>query len=103
MPGSMRCRRSGIAIRRREERMRWKRKASTPGAAKTRPDSLRHRWRALPRLLRLLWELGPREVLLMAGFDFVNGLLPIVRVAVLLRLIDSALAAAEGKTPWTRA
>ena len=44
------------------------------------------RWRYLPRLLRLLWELGPREMMLLALFSLAGGLLPSAAYARTRRL-----------------
>ena len=39
-------------------------------------DSFRGRWRNLPRLVKLLWEVGPRELATIAGFSVLSGLVP---------------------------
>jgi ABC-type multidrug transport system fused ATPase/permease subunit len=76
--------------------------ASNSAAAKGTSDAngWRGRWRYLPRLLRLLWELGPREVTLIGTLAAGSGVVPVLRVATLLRLVNDAVAAAVGKAPW---
>jgi ATP-binding cassette subfamily B protein len=62
-------------------------------------ESWRQRWRVLPRLLRLLWEVDRRDVLLVGALSLVNGLRPLLSLLVLQRLIDSALAAITHAAP----
>jgi ATP-binding cassette, subfamily B, bacterial len=59
----------------------------------------RGRWRYLPRLWRLLWELGRREVLFLSVFSAACGLVPLLVLWALRHLIDSAVAAAQGTGP----
>src|SRR5437763_10566997 len=62
-------------------------------------DSLRQRWRHLPRLLQLLWELGARHLVLLALFSLAAGLLPVLSLVLLQRLVDSAVGVMNGKVP----
>ena len=51
-------------------------------------DRLAVRWRYLARLLRLLWELSPGAMAVIAAVDVATGLLPLLSLAVLRRLVD---------------
>jgi ATP-binding cassette subfamily B protein len=62
-------------------------------------DSLRQRWRHLPRLLHLLWELGARHLVLLALFSLAAGLLPVLSLVLLQRLVDSAVGVMNGTVP----
>jgi ATP-binding cassette subfamily B protein len=62
-------------------------------------DSIGQRWRYLPRLLQLLWELGPRHLVLLALFSMAAGLLPVVSLVLLQRLVDSAAGVINGTVP----
>ena len=55
------------------------------------------RWCYLPRLLRLLWEVGARDVLVIGGFALVIGLAPLLVVVSLQRLVDAAVALLQGR------
>jgi ATP-binding cassette, subfamily B, bacterial len=57
------------------------------------------RWRYLPRLLRLLWELGPREMTLLALFSLAGGLLPIFTLFLLQQVVDRAVGVIAGRVP----
>jgi ATP-binding cassette subfamily B protein len=57
------------------------------------------RWRYLPRLLRLLWELGPREMTLLALFSLAGGLLPILTLFLLQQLVDRVVGVISGTVP----
>jgi ATP-binding cassette subfamily B protein len=83
--------------------MRLKRlsKISKQTHGKMEEDSIRNRWRYLPRLFRLLWELGHREVMLIALFLIAKGLAPVISVAILRQLVDSAVGVVEGKASWS--
>jgi ATP-binding cassette subfamily B protein len=61
------------------------------------------RWRCLPKLVRLLWELGPREITLIAAFSLVDGLMPVLAVAALRGLVDSAAGVVRGGAPLGQA
>ena len=61
-----------------------------------REDTLWQRWRVFPRLLQLLWELGRRDVLMIAGFSLINGLAPLLSLLVLQRFVDSTADAISG-------
>jgi ATP-binding cassette, subfamily B, bacterial len=58
------------------------------------------RWRYLPRLLRLLWELGPREMTLLALFSLAGGLLPILTLFLLQQLVDRVVGVISGTVPF---
>jgi ABC-type multidrug transport system fused ATPase/permease subunit len=62
-------------------------------------DSIRGRWRRLPRLLGLLWELGAREVVWIGFFAVGSGFTPVLRLVVLRGLVDSAVGVASGTLP----
>ena len=68
-----------------------------------REDTLWRRWRSLPRLLRLLWTLGRRDMLLVTAFSLVYGLAPLLALITLQRLVDSAVDVVAGKTTLTTA
>ena len=79
---------------------------SSPTAV-TESDSIRSRWLRLPKLLGLLWELGPREVLLIGFFAAGSGFTPVLRlarhfgVALTLVALDEAVpASALGYDRW---
>ena len=59
-------------------------------------DSFAGRWRYLPKLLRLLWQLGPFEVVLTVAVSVVTGLIPLGTVLVLRGLVDSAVELISG-------
>ncbi len=59
-------------------------------------DSFRGRWRNLPRLVKLLWEVGPRELATIAGFSVLSGLVPLVGLLILRGLVDSAAGTIAG-------
>ncbi|MEM8534709.1 MAG: hypothetical protein AAGF95_27955 [Chloroflexota bacterium] len=59
-------------------------------------DTFLQRWCVLPRLLQLLWELGRRDVLMIAGFSLINGLAPLLSLLVLQRFVDSTADAISG-------
>ena len=61
--------------------------------------SLRQRWRYLPRLLSLFWQVGRWQVLLFVGLIALQGLLPVASVVVLRYLVDAALAVAQEGQP----
>jgi ATP-binding cassette subfamily B protein len=50
------------------------------------------RWRYLPRLVRLLWQLGRREVILIGTVSTLVGLVPILGLMILRSLVDSSVA-----------
>lgn len=58
-------------------------------ANEPRAPRLRERWSSLPRLLRLLWQLAPGELVWMTGISFVGGLIPLANLILLQRLIDN--------------
>ena len=60
-------------------------------------DSIAGRWRYLPKLVRLLWQLGPREVMLAAGVSAVFGFIPVASVLVIRGLVDSTVALISGE------
>ena len=74
-----------------------------PPTGADREDTLWSRWRSLPRLLRLLWDLDRRDMLLVAAFSLVYGLAPLLALITLQRLVDSAVDGAAGKTTLTNA
>lgn len=59
-------------------------------------DTLRRRWRALPRLVSLLWQIGRRDVLVLLALSVVTGLLPLASLVLLRHLIDSAVGLVQG-------
>ena len=59
-------------------------------------DSFRGRWRNLPRLVKLLWEVGPKELTTIAAFSVLSGLLPLGSLLILRGLVDSAAGAIGG-------
>ena len=59
-------------------------------------DSFRGRWRNLPRLVKLLWEVGPRELATIAGFSVLSGLVPLGTLLILRGLVDSAAGTIGG-------
>jgi ATP-binding cassette subfamily B protein len=71
----------------------------SPSIPAVESDSFRSRWRRLPRLLGLLWELGPGEVALIGFFATASGFTPVLRLAVLRGLVDSAVGVARGVLP----
>ena len=66
-------------------------------------DSILGRWRLLPRLLRLMWSLGPYDVAFIGFFWLVSGVTPIAAVAVLRLVVDSSVEVAAGSAPTTQA
>ena len=64
-------------------------------------DSFRGRWRNLPRLVKLLWEVGPRELATIAGFSVLSGLVPLGALLILRGLIDSAAGTIAGTESMT--
>ncbi len=66
-------------------------------------DSARVRWRYLPRLWRLLWTLGRRELSIVVAFSIVGGLLPLVVLLMLRRLVDSAVGIIAGTRSFREA
>lgn len=56
------------------------------------------RWRYLPRLLGLLWSVGRRDMTVLLTLSLVSGLMPLLSVAVLQALVDSAVAAVQHTT-----
>jgi ABC-type multidrug transport system fused ATPase/permease subunit len=78
--------------------------ASPAAAGRTAPaDSALTRWRYLPRFLRLLWEIDPRTVALVALVTVAAGILPVLAVAALGRLVDAAVGVVQGTVPLTSA
>lgn len=61
-------------------------------------DSWLRRWRRFPQLLQLLWELGPRDMLVLAAASLINGLRPLLSFIILQQLVDSAAALVMGRT-----
>ena len=59
-------------------------------------DSLRGRWRYMPRFVRLLWGAGRWEIGVMAAFSVASGVVPIFEVLVLKGLVDSAVLLVTG-------
>lgn len=59
-------------------------------------DTIRSRWRYLPKLLRLLWELGAREMALIAVVGIAAGMMPLLRLVFLRGLVDSGVGVAGG-------
>src|SRR5262249_58413209 len=103
MPPSMRCRGSGTG-RRERRRPHMRRGSHRPaGSSAATPavavDSFRSRWCRLPKLLGLLWALGPREVTLIGFFAVGSGFTPVLRLTVLRGLVDSAVGVASGRLP----
>ena len=60
-------------------------------------DTIAGRWRYLPKLVRLLWQLGPREVMLAAGVSAVSGFIPVASVLVIRGLVDNTVALISGE------
>ncbi len=56
-------------------------------------------WKMLPRLIAFVWSLGRSEVLLIALFLLIGGLLPIAGVALLRLVVDSAVDAVANDAP----
>src|SRR5947208_8395470 len=99
MRSCTRCRQNGTGSRRGKMRLyRWSSRERS-GASGAPGDSLRQRWRYFPRLVRLLWELGPRHLVLLAIFSLAGGLLPVLSLVLLQRLVDSALGVITGAVP----
>ena len=63
-----------------------------------RDDTIRSRWKYFPRFVKLLWELGRREILIVSVVSLVGGLVPLLIVVSLRRVVDSGVAVitAEG-------
>ena len=63
-----------------------------------RDDTIRSRWKYFPRFVKLLWELGRREILIVGVVSLVGGLVPLLIVVSLRRVVDSGVAVitAEG-------
>src|SRR5260370_18405563 len=95
----MPCRQNGT--KKGRPKMRWQPPGSSRSPLPNRQyeDSLRHRWRYLPRLMQLLWELGARHLILLAVFSLAAGLLPVLSLVLLQRLVDSARAVIKGTGP----
>lgn len=55
------------------------------------------RWRSLPRLLRLLWQLAPGDLLWMTGISFIGGLIPLASLILLQRLVDGVYELVAGR------
>jgi len=55
-------------------------------------DTVWSRWRYLPRMLRLLWESGPREMSLIALLAVVSGILPVLTLITMQRTVDRAVS-----------
>ncbi len=70
---------------------------------KRHDHSMRDRWRKLPRLLKLMWEAGPRAFTTIAVFSVLLGVVPLVALLVLRALVDSAVGVIEGTTTLTSA
>ena len=56
-------------------------------------------WTMLPRLITFVWSLGRAEVLLIAIFLLIGGLMPIAGVALLRLVVDSAVDAVANDAP----
>ena len=63
-----------------------------------RDDTFRSRWKYFPRFVKLLWQLGRREILIVSVVSLVGGLVPLLIVVSLRRVVDSGVAviSAEG-------
>lgn len=70
--------------------------AARPSDGESARDSARARWRYLPRLWRLLWALGRRELSFVVACSLVGGLTPLLVLVMLRRLVDSAVGVVTG-------
>src|SRR5216683_854328 len=95
----MPCRRNGTEKGRQRMRRQQPGSPRKPLPDRQHEDSLRHRWRYLPRMMQLLWDLGPRHLILLAVFSLAAGLLPVLSLVVLQRLVDSAVGVINGTVP----
>ena len=59
-------------------------------------------WTMLPRLIAFVWSLGRAEVLLIALFLLIGGLMPVAGVALLRLVVDSAVEAVSNDAPLSR-
>ncbi len=59
-------------------------------------ESIWRRWGYLLKLVRLLWRLGPVELLLLIPASVIGGLAPLGVVVLLRYVVDSAVAVANG-------
>lgn len=63
----------------------------------TSMDTVVGRWQYLPKLLRLLWRLAPRDLAVIGIFSMVSGLVPVGAVLVLRGLVDSTVDLIDGE------
>ena len=56
-------------------------------------------WTMLPRLITFVWSLGRAEVMLIALFLLIGGLMPVAGVALLRLVVDSAVEAVSNDAP----
>ncbi|MEW6733922.1 MAG: ABC transporter ATP-binding protein [Acidobacteriota bacterium] len=83
-------------------RSKWLKTAEYICALRVNSTVLGH-WCYLPKFLCLLWRLGSREIMLMAVFALVSGLMPFLNLIILRRAIDNAVGVANGNTALTEA
>ena len=69
----------------------------------TYDDTWKKRWAYLPRLVNLLWSLGPRQVVLFFLITVSPGLVNLVSIVLLKEMVDSALRVIEGTHPFDHA
>ena len=74
---------------------------STSKESNTNASTMRL-WTMLPRLIAFVWSLGRAEVLMIALFLLIGGLMPIAGVALLRLVVDSAVDAASNNAPLSR-
>ena len=74
---------------------------STSNESNTSASTMRL-WTMLPRLIAFVWSLGRAEVLMIALFLLIGGLMPIAGVALLRLVVDSAVDAASKNAPLSR-
>ncbi len=63
------------------------------------PDTVLRRWRYLPRLVGLLWSVGRGDVLLVVVLSVASGLGPLIALALLRGLVDSAIGTVQRTVP----
>lgn len=54
-------------------------------------ETMAARWRYLPRLFKLLWAVGPREMMLISLFAVGSGILPVLTLIAMQRMVDKTV------------
>ena len=77
--------------------------SSKPCSLKGWKAFIPERWRYMPRLLLLLWQLGRKDICLILIIAVINGLVPVVQIFLFRQLIDAAVAVMAGKVSISQA